>query len=236
MDLSQRIAALDWDSIAQSLDATGHAVIPKLLDRSECYNLLVGYDSPGAFRKTVVMARYRFGLGEYKYWQYPLPNIVQTLRQELYPRLVPIVNGWFRKLSITPELPDQFDQMQALCRRNGQKLPTPLILRYGEGGFNTLHQDLYGEVFFPVQAVINLSEPREDFEGGEFVLTEQVPRAQSKATVLSPRRGDMIIFTTSFRPVKGLRGYYRANMRHGVSELRSGSRTAVGIIFHEATS
>ena len=236
MDLSPRIAALEWDRIARDLDATGYAVVPSLLNRAECESLAACYDSPDVFRKTVVMARYRFGLGEYKYWQYPLPDIVQTLREGLYPYLAPIVNGWFRKLEISPELPGQFDQMQALCHRNGQKLPTPLILRYGKGGYNTLHQDLYGDVYFPVQAVINLSEPGEDFEGGEFVLTEQVPRAQSKAVVLSPRRGDMIIFTTNFRPVKGSRGYYRANMRHGVSELRKGSRTAVGIIFHDATS
>jgi uncharacterized protein len=152
IDLSLRIASLDWDRIAQDLDATGYAVVPKLLDRGECESLAAGYDGPDAFRKTVVMARYRFGLGEYKYWQYPLPEIVQTLRQGLYPHLAPIVNGWFRKLGIAPELPDQFDQMQMLCQRNGQKLPTPLILQYGKGGFNTLHQDLYGEVYFPVQA------------------------------------------------------------------------------------
>jgi hypothetical protein len=235
-DLPGRIASLDWDRIARDLDSTGYALVPKLLDQVECERLAVGYDSPGAFRKTVVMARYRFGLGEYKYWTYPLPEIVQTLRQGLYSHLAPIVNGWLRKLGITPDLPEQFDQMRALCHGKGQTLPTPLILRYGKGGFNTLHRDLYGEVYFPVQAVINLSEPGVDFEGGEFVLTEQVPRAQSKAMVLSPRRGDMIIFTTNFRPVKGSRGYYRASVRHGVSEVRSGSRTAVGIIFHEATS
>ena len=228
------IASCNWEHIARDLDANGYAVVPRFLSRSECDELAAGYGDDTAYRKTVVMARHRFGLGEYRYWRYPLPQIIQSLREELYPHLAPIVRDWFEKLGITPQPPARLAQLRALCHANGQTLPTPLILNYGEGGFNTLHQDLYGDVFFPLQAVIALSEPGEDYDGGEFVLTEQVPRAQSKAIVLSPRRGDMIIFTTNFRPVKGARGYYRARMRHGVSEVRRGCRKAVGIIFHDA--
>lgn len=231
-----RVASWDWARITEDLNRQGYAQISGVLTEAECNALAAGYDDDGAFRKTVPMKRYRFGLGEYKYWAYPLPDIMQELRQTLYPYLAPIMNDWFGKLGITPLLPLDFSEFQELCHTNGQKLPTPLILKYGKGGFNTLHQDLYGDVYFPVQTVINLSKPGEDFEGGTFVMTEQVPRAQSKAIVLNPKQGDMVIFTTNFRPVKGSRGYYRARMRHGVSEVERGERITTGIIFHDAVS
>ena len=229
-----RIAELDWKAIAASLDERGYAIVPDLLAEFECRELIAGYDDAQAFRKTINMARYRFGSGEYKYWAYPLPDLVQELRRALYPNLAPIVNEWFRKLGIAPDLPTDFEGMQARCHDGGQTFPTPLMLKYGAGGYNTLHQDLYGEVYFPVQAVINLNQPGVDFDGGEFVVTEQLPRAQSRATVLTPNRGDMIIFTTNFRPVAGKRGYYRSRMKHGVSEVKSGHRHTLGIIFHDA--
>ncbi|MEN3794650.1 2OG-Fe(II) oxygenase [Fulvimarina sp. MAC3] len=231
-----RFAAFDWDIAAGDLDARGHALLRGVLSPEECDQLIAGYGEEGAFRKTVPMARYRFGEGEYRYWDYPLPSLVESLRNGLYPYLVPIVNSWFDKLGIDPKMPACLAELKAHCHANGQTKPTPLILRYGPGGYNTLHQDLYGEVFFPLQAVITLNRPGTDFEGGEFVMTEQLPRAQSKASVLSPGLGDMVVFTTNFRPVKSARGYYRARMRHGVSALHSGQRHAVGIIFHDAQS
>ena len=233
--LARRIAEFDWQRISSDIDTTGYACIPDVLISAECERLIEGYDDQ-AFRKTVPMARYRFGQGEYKYWQYPLPDIVQTLRTKLFPFLVPIVNDWHEKLNIDQSFSTEFDQLQQRCHEHKQLKPTPLILKYGQGGYNTLHQDLYGSIFFPLQAVINLTEPGQDFDGGEFVLTEQIPRAQSRAIVLNPGRGDMVIFTTNYRPIKGSRGYYRAKMRHGVSEVRRGHRSTVGIIFHDAES
>ena len=182
------------------------------------------------------MERYRFGLGEYKYFDYPLPSIIQTLREEIYPKLAPIANLWMKVLKVEKRFPDSFDELQAQCHANNQLKPTPLILKYGKGGFNTLHQDLYGDVYFPLQTVFFLNEPDTDFTGGEFVMTQQTPRAQSKAIVLKPKKGEMLIFTTNFRPVKGKRGYYRVNMKHGVSELYSGERHTMGVIFHDALS
>ncbi len=182
------------------------------------------------------MERHRFGLGEYKYFDHPLPPIVQVVREEVYPYLAPIANDWMRSLRIDQRFPATFIEFRELCHANGQQKPTPLILKYGIGGFNTLHQDLYGDVYFPMQLAFFLNEPDEDYTGGEFVLTQQMPRAQSKAVVLKPSKGDMIIFTTNFRPVRGSQGFYRANMRHGVSEVLSGERHTLGVIFHDATS
>jgi hypothetical protein len=182
------------------------------------------------------MERYRFGLGEYKYFDYPLPRLIQTIREMVYPRLVPIANTWMKQLIIDKQFPGTLPEMQTLCQQNNQLKPTVLILKYGEGGHNTLHQDLYGEVYFPIQAVLFLNEPDEDYTGGEFVLTQQTPRAPSKAIVLKPKKGDMLLFTTNFRPIKGNKGYYRAMMKHGVSEIHSGERYALGIIFHNALS
>lgn len=182
------------------------------------------------------MERYRFGLGEYKYFNYPLPNIIQTIRTTIYPKLAPIANAWFRVLNIDRQFPLSHAELLQQCHENGQQKATVLILKYGKGGFNTLHQDLYGDVYFPIQVVLMLNEPDKDFTGGELVLTQQIPRAQSKAIVVKPKKGDALVFTTNFKPEKGTRGYYRVNMKHGVSEVKSGERHTLGIIFHDAIS
>lgn len=214
----------------------GFAIIPQLLTSKQCEELKSNYDHPNAYRKTVVMERYRFGLGEYKYFNYPLPPIIQTIRETIYPKLSPIANAWMKMLNIDKHFPETFQQLQILCRENNQIKATVLILKYGKGGHNTLHQDLYGDIYFPIQTVLFLNEPDEDFTGGEFVLVQQAPRAQSKAIVLKPKKGDMLIFTTNFRPAKGSKGYYRVNMKHGVSEIQTGERYTLGIIFHDALS
>ena len=234
--LIDTIASQDWSRVATDMHAQGYALLPKFLSAEQCLAAQELYAAPNIYRKTVVMERYRFGLGEYKYWCYPLPDMVQTLRQHIYPHLVPIANGWMHALGLDKRFAPSLAELQAQCAAAGQHLPTPLILKYGVGGFNTLHQDLYGEVFFPMQLVLFLNQPERDYSGGEFVLTEQVPRAQSKAMVLRPRQGDMMLITTQFRPVKGVRGYYRANMKHGVSAVTSGQRHTLGIIFHDAAS
>jgi hypothetical protein len=184
----------------------------------------------------VVMARYRFGFGEYKYFNYPLPNSIQTIRATVYPHLAPIANAWFKVLNIDKQFPTEHEVLLQQCHENNQNKATVLILKYGKGGFNTLHQDLYGDVYFPMQTVLFLNEPDKDFTGGEFVLTQQIPRAQSKAIVLKPKKGDALIFTTNFKPEKGSKGYYRVNMKHGVSEIIEGERHTLGIIFHDALS
>src|SRR5690606_28882285 len=222
--LEQKLRVVDWESVARAMDKQGHALLPNILTGDQCEALIQGYGHSGAYRKTVIMERHRFGAGEYKYFDYPLPGVVQTLREALYPNLAPMANHWMEMLGLEKSFPDTLEGLQRLCRENQQSKPTPLILKYGKGGFNTLHQDLYGAVYFPMQAVLLLNDPERDFSGGEFVLAQQVPRAQSKAMVLRPKKGDMIIFTTNFRPVKGARGHYRANMRHGVSEVTSGNR------------
>jgi len=236
MTSHDKILNADWKTITESLHARGYAVVPEVLTCVECDSLIQKYSDEELYRKTIVMERYRFGLGEYKYFNYPLPELIRNIRQTIYPKLAPIANKWMQVLNINTSFPDSFDGLMKLCRANGQDKPTALILKYGPGGFNTLHQDLYGEIYFPMQAVLFLNEPNKDFEGGEFVLVEQIPRAQSKAIVLKPRKGDMLIFTTNFRPVKGSKGYYRCNMKHGVSEVISGNRHTLGIIFHDALS
>ena len=230
------LSTTNWQDVTESMNGKGYALIPKILTADQCEELIQAYDNERLYRKTVVMERYRFGLGEYKYFDYPLPKIIQALRETMYPKLSPIANLWMKVLKIEKLFPDTLEELQLLCHQNNQLKPTPLILKYGKGGFNTLHQDVYGEVYFPMQAVMFLNDPDKDFTGGEFVLTQQVPRAQSQAIVLKPKKGDMLIFTTSFRPIKGARGYYRANMRHGVSEVTTGKRHTLGIIFHDATS
>jgi hypothetical protein len=214
----------------------GYCVVPDILTAGECEQLVASYSDKGLFRKKIIMERYRFGLGEYKYFDYPLPQIIQSLREIIYPELVPIANSWMNVLKTNTAFPSKHSELLDQCRLQGQNRSTVLLLKYGEGGFNTLHQDLYGEVYFPMQCVLFLNEPEEDYTGGEFVLTQQIPRAQSKAIVLRPRKGDMLLFTTNFRPVKGKKGYYRANMKHGVSEVLSGERHTVGIIFHDSVS
>lgn len=233
-DLLQRIENTDWQSITESMHKNGYAILSHLLLNNECDQLIYGYDQPDLYRKTVVMARHRFGLGEYKYFNYPLPELLQVLRTNIYPHLASIANTWFKALNIDTYFPLEHQNFLQQCHANNQKKATALILKYGEKGFNTLHQDLYGDLYFPIQIVLMLSEPEQDFTGGEFVLTQQVPRAQSKAIVLKPQKGDILIFTTNFKPEKGAKGYYRVNMKHGVSEVKSGKRYALGIIFHDA--
>ncbi len=235
-NIATKIASVDWQSITGDMHKNGFAIIPNLLTGKQCEELKDNYDNPHGYRKTVVMERYRFGLGEYKYFDYPLPALIQSIRETVYPKLAPIANTWMKWLNIDKQFPETFQEMQSLCQQNNQLKPTVLILKYGKGGHNTLHQDLYGDVYFPIQAVLFLTEPGEDYTGGEFVLTQQTPRAQSKAIVLTPKKGDMLIFTTNFRPIKSTKGYYRAMMKHGVSEIHSGERYTLGIIFHDALS
>jgi hypothetical protein len=209
-------------------------LLPGILTAEQCSHLIDEYDNPEIYRKKIVMERYRFGLGEYKYFTYPLPDLIQTIREIIFPKLVPIANAWMKCLNIDIVYPETHQEFLALCHQHMQTKPTVLILKYGKGGHNTLHQDLYGEVYFPMQLVLFLNEPGLDYTGGEFVLTQQIPRAQSKAIVLTPKKGDILIFTTNFKPVKGTKGYYRINMKHGVSEIHHGERHTLGIIFHDA--
>ena len=234
--ISERLRSANWNEISHQLHDGGYATLTELLTPEQCAFMRGLYDQPHGYRKTVVMERFRFGRGEYRYFDYPLPEVVQTIRGEVYSRLVPVANTWMQQLRIQKSFPQSHEELIHECNDQGQRKPTPLILKYGKGGFNTLHQDLYGEVYFPLQAVILLSDPDAGFTGGEFVLTQQNPRAQSKAIVLRPRMGDMIIFTTNFRPVAGRSGFYRAAMRHGISEVTSGERYTLGIIFHDALS
>lgn len=232
--LQSKLAKVDWQRVTDNMHEKGFAIVPSVLSGQDCSLLIQNYNDQKYYRKTITMERYRFGLGEYKYFTYPLPDLLQVLRQEVYSRLVPIANTWMEVLQIEKQFPASFEELQKLCRDNHQVQPTVLILKYGKGGHNTLHQDLYGDVFFPIQAVLFLNEPGKDYSGGEFVLTQQTPRAQSKAIVLKPGKGDMLLFTTNFRPVQGTRGYYRANVKHGVSEIHDGERHTLGIIFHDA--
>ncbi|HVS93912.1 MAG TPA: 2OG-Fe(II) oxygenase [Mucilaginibacter sp.] len=231
MNISQHVGLLNWNTLADQLNNTGYAIARDILAPDTCDQLVQMYNDDNLYRKTIVMERYRFGLGEYKYFKYPLPDIVGQLRQALYPWIAPVANNWMKALGIERQYPDSLDELLHLCHSLGQNRPTPLILKYGKCGYNTLHQDLYGELFFPMQAVLFLDE---DYEGGEFVMIEQRPRAQSRAIVLKQGKGDMLIFTTNFRPVKGSKGYYRVNMKHGVSEVKDGQRHTLGIIFHDA--
>tara|TARA_R110000822_G_scaffold46293_5_gene123328 strand:+ start:567 stop:1313 length:747 start_codon:yes stop_codon:yes gene_type:complete len=235
-NLKRKLATTDWQAVTESMNEKGYALIPGILTTQECETLIQEYNNQNLYRKTVVMERYRFGLGEYKYFNYPIPQIIQIIRENAYPKLAPIANLWMRVLNIEKSFPETLQELLSLCHQKNQLKPTPLILKYGKGGFNTLHQDLYGDVYFPIQMALFLNEPDKDFTGGEFVLTQQTPRAQSKAIVLKPKKGDMLVFTTNFRPVKGARGYYRVNMKHGVSEVTNGQRHTLGIIFHDAIS
>ena len=234
MNIFEKIQNANWKSVTESMHDQGFALIEGLLDYTDCEELIKNYTAKENYRKTIIMERYRFGSGEYKYFCYHLPALIQNIRATVYPKLAPIANQWMQVLNINKQFPDSFDVLQELCHASNQTKPTVLILKYGPGGYNTLHQDLYGDIFFPIQAVIFLNEPEDDYTGGEFVLVQQTPRAQSKAVVLKPKKGGMLIFTTNFRPVKGTRGYYRANMKHGVSEVHTGNRYTLGIIFHDA--
>lgn len=226
----------NWEKTGDDLNSHGYAVLPAILNQQECQELIANYSAPNRYRKTITMARYRFGLGEYKYFQYPLPSLISDIRITVYPFLAQVANQWMEKLRIETRYPSQYTSFRQSCHDNKQIHPTVLILKYGEGGFNTLHQDLYGDIYFPLQLVLFLDEPGLDYRGGEFVMTEQVPRAQSRAMVVQPRRGDMLLFTTNFRPVKSTKGYYRAAIKHGVSRVTEGNRHTLGIIFHDALS
>jgi hypothetical protein len=227
--------ACDWNAIGASLDADGHAVLAGFLDHAACDALVAAYDDDGRYRSRVVMERHGFGKGEYKYFAYPLPQPVADLRQALYPHLAPIANGWNASMGLDLRYPPTHAEFIAQCHAAGQLRPTPLILRYGVGDYNCLHQDLYGALAFPLQLAILLSSPGADFTGGEFVLTEQRPRQQSRPMVVPLQKGDAVLFAVHHRPVQGTRGTYRVNLRHGVSRLTSGRRHTLGIIFHDAT-
>lgn len=228
------VATVDWTAVSRDLDAQGWAVVKGLTGAADCDAIAGLYDRPAGFRSHVVMARHGFGRGEYRYFGYPLPGQVQDLRTALYPRLAPIANRWHEAMGMAARFPPQHAEFLQRCHGAGQARPTPLLLRYGAGDYNCLHQDLYGEHVFPLQVAILLSEPGEDFDGGEFVITEQRPRMQSRVFVVPLRKGDAVIFAVNNRPVTGMRGTYRVNLRHGVSAVRSGRRHTLGIIFHDA--
>jgi hypothetical protein len=234
VDIASRVDAYDWSSIPDHLDAYGWAMFGSLLTASECDAIANLYPDDRHFRSHIVMARHGFGRGEYKYFAYPLPQKVADLRTALYPRLVPIANRWNASMGIDVRYPDAHADFLTRCHQAGQARPTPLLLQYGEGDFNALHQDVYGEHVFPLQVAILLSEPGTDFTGGEFVLIEQRPRMQSRAEVVPLHQGDAVVWAVRNRPVRGTRGSYRVNMRHGVSRLRSGHRHTLGVIFHDA--
>ncbi|MGE0151850.1 MAG: 2OG-Fe(II) oxygenase [Reyranellaceae bacterium] len=234
IDAQARAAGIDWPRVAAALDAEGHAVLPGLLSAAECRALAALYRSEDGFRSRVVMARHGYGRGEYRYFAYPLPALVAGLRAALYPHLAPIANRWHEAMTLQVRFPPTHEAFLRRCHEAGQTRPTPLLLQYAEGDYNCLHQDLYGEHVFPLQAAILLSQPERDFAGGEFVLTEQRPRQQSRVQVVPLRQGDAVVFAVSQRPVQGARGPYRVVMRHGVSRLRAGRRHTLGIIFHDA--
>jgi uncharacterized protein len=232
--LEPRVAGLDWPAIEADLDAFGCASVGKLLAPEECAAIAAHYDDDARFRSRVVMAQHGFGKGEYKYFAYPLPAPVAALRTALYPRLAPIANRWAALLGQPDDYPATHRSYLDRCHAAGQIRPTPLLLQYGSGDYNCLHQDLYGDLFFPLQVVFLLSAPGRDFTGGQFALTEQRPRMQSRVEVVPIDQGEAVIFAVNHRPVRGTRGAYRVVMRHGVSRLRSGRRLTLGIIFHDA--
>ena len=234
-DIPARVAALDWARLGADLDRWGAVTTGPLLTAEECRSLTAAYPDDARYRSTVVMARHGFGSGQYRYFAYPLPPLVAALREALYPRLAALANAWAERLGEPARYPGRLADWLAECHAAGQTRPTPLILRYGPGDYNCLHQDLYGEHVFPLQAAFLLSEPGRDFTGGEFVLTEQRPRMQSRAEVVSLARGEAVIFPVNRRPVQGSRGIYRTAMRHGVSRLHAGERYTLGIILHDAS-
>jgi len=232
--IDDRIAALDWQALQAALDENGFVVTPALLTPQECRALIALYGEPAPFRSRVIMQHHAYGSGEYQYFRYDLPAPVQQLRQALYPRLAPLAGAWAQRLGEEATYPPSLKSYLARCHAAGQKRPTPLLLKYGAGDFNCLHQDLYGEHVFPLQAAFLLSDAQRDFSGGEFMLVEQRPRQQLRGEVVPLQQGQAVIFAVNHRPVKGSRGFYRAKLRHGVSRVRSGSRHTLGIIFHDA--
>lgn len=234
MEIKARLEQLDWQMIAQQLWDFGYAMTPPVLQPDECRGLIELYVDKTRFRSRIDMARYRFGEGEYQYFAEPLPSLVQDLRQHAYPPLAQIANRWMEALGASERYPLDLPSLLALCRAQGQTKPTPLLLRYETGGYNCLHQDIYGDVVFPLQLTCFLSQRDSEYTGGEFLLLEQRPRAQSRGEVMTPEQGEILIFATRYRPVAGARGYYRVNMRHGVSRVKSGLRYTLGVIFHNA--
>ncbi len=232
--IGERVAAVDWATIAAALDERGWATAPALLAGAECRDIEALYADKAAFRRRIVMQRHAYGSGEYQYFRYPLPPPVEALRRAVYPQLVPVANLWRERLHQPERFPPALDAYLALCHAAGQTRPTPLVLKYEEGDYNRLHQDLYGPLVFPLQLTILLSDPQRDFAGGEFLLVEQRPRLQSKGEVVPLDKGEAVIFPVHHRPVAGTRGFTRATMRHGVSRLRAGRRYTLGIIFHDA--
>ncbi len=224
----------DWSSINSGLDECGHHRLPQIFSPAECEEMIALYAKDDQYRSTINMKRYRFGQGEYRYFKYPLPEKIQLMREQFYRPLSATANRWMKMLSLETEFPPEHEGLLSRCHEAHQQRPTPLILKYECGGFNTLHQDLYGDIWFPFQLLVLLSEPDKAFTGGEFVMLEQIPRAQSRAEVIHLRQGDGLIFTTNFRPGQSSRGYYQAKMKHGVSTIRSGQRHALGVIFHDA--
>jgi hypothetical protein len=232
--VEQRVTSIGWERVRQELDEEGSACVDQLLSGEECRALSNLYPQDDHFRSQVIMARHGFGRGEYKYFKYPLPDLIAHLRTAIYPHLVPIANRWNQAMRIDIQYPEKHADFIARCHKAGQTKPTPLLLQYGPGDYNCLHQDLYGEHVFPLQLTVLLSEPDEDFTGGAFVMTEQRPRMQSRPIVVRLGQGDAVVFAVHHRPVQGNRGVYRVNMRHGVSRIRSGHRHTLGIIFHDA--
>ncbi len=233
--LTDRADLIDWARVSTDLDAQGWAVLPKLLSDAECTSIAGLYDGGQGFRSHVIMGRHGFGRGEYRYFSYPLPPLIQQLRTSVYPHLAPLANRWHERMGKPVRFPDDHAAFIERCHRAGQLRPTPLLLQYGPEDYNCLHQDLYGEHVFPLQLAVLLSEPGQDFEGGEFVLTEQRPRMQTRPAVVPLTKGDAVIFAVNSRPVAGVHGDYQVKLRHGVSKLRSGHRHTVGVIFHDAT-
>ncbi len=233
-ELSRTIAKYNWPKHWEELDNQGYTHIPSLLNKTVCKSLISDFNNEELFRSRIDMRQFNFGKGQYNYYRYPLPAIIQSLREKLYLKLFERANEWMRKLNISIKYPGSYDALLKACISACQFRPTPLILAYEKGDYNNLHQDLYGQIFFPFQAVIMLSEPEKDYKGGEFVITEQMPRRQTKPIVLKPGLGDVIIFTTNFRLIRGKKGYFKAVMKHGVSAITDGQRFALGIVFHDA--
>ena len=234
MTIVKRLAECDWDAAATSLTDCGFAHLPRLLSPQECRDLIALYSQPELFRSRIDMAKYRFGRGEYQYFSYPLPPLVEDLRQGLYPKLVNVANTWCGLFGSSTRFPLALDRLLALCHQRGQTRPTPLLLHYWQDDFNCLHQDIYGEIAFPFQVVFFLSQPGQDYSGGEFLLAEQAPRAQTMGRALLPQQGEGLVITTRYRPARGKRGVYKITVRHGVSPVKSGERWTLGIIFHDA--
>lgn len=235
LSIDRKLSGYDWEEIAQGLDRDGQAVLPKIFSLSECNKISNMYDEEQHFRSRIYMARHGFGKGEYRYFRYPLPNLIGLHRQAIYPYLAKMANGWNKRLGIDKVYPPEHKAFLEQCWDGGQTKPTPLLLKYDPGDYNCLHQDLYGDLAFPIQVAVLLSVPGEDFAGGEFVIVEQRPRMQSRAEVVPLQKGDAVIFAVHSRPVNGSKGTYRVNLKHGVSRIRTGRRYTLGIIFHDAT-